>query len=143
MDDRKRKNLIWYLEASALCAALSLVYGRFSHGIRSPWMSLLFLWPLLLGAVPAALDIFGLLPGSRPTEGRKRTPEKRRLERVGRRLHRFGIEAQICASLLNGIFEIAGTDSVYPDVLLGFGAALIAAGFILYVVSQIDKTERK
>lgn len=124
---KKKKNLIRYLEASVFCAALSLIYQHFSHGIHSPWMSLLFLWPLLLGALPAALELAGLLPWANTKKD----------SRIGRKLYRFGIETLICASLLKGILEIAGTGSVYPDLLLALGGVLIAAGTLLFACSVL------
>ena len=50
-----RKILVRYLAVTAFCLLVSVIYGHFSHGIRSFWMSWLALWPLVLGVVPAAL----------------------------------------------------------------------------------------
>ncbi|MDO5133326.1 MAG: hypothetical protein Q4D81_10130 [Eubacteriales bacterium] len=57
------KILIRYLVISAFCGGLALIYNYFSHGITSPWMTFLFAWPLLLGALPAALRVRGFFPG--------------------------------------------------------------------------------
>ena len=44
-----------YLAASLVIAAAAAVYGLFSHGVYSYWMTYAFMIPLLLGAVPHLL----------------------------------------------------------------------------------------
>ena len=44
-----------YLWISLFCLIFSLIYELFSHGVYSSFMVLLFLFPLLLGAVPFSL----------------------------------------------------------------------------------------
>ena len=41
-----------YLAASLVIAAAAAVYGLFSHGVYSYWMTYAFMVPLLLGAMP-------------------------------------------------------------------------------------------
>ena len=41
-----------YLAASLIIAAAAAVYGLFSHGVYSYWMTYAFMVPLLLGAMP-------------------------------------------------------------------------------------------
>lgn len=118
MKESARKTCLCYLGTAVFCAVFSRIYGHFSHEIRSPWMTWLFLWPLAGGYLPALLQAVGILP----VFSGWRTD-----------LYRFGIAAGSTASLLKGILEIAGTDSFYPDLLLYAGIAMLAAGAILYV----------
>lgn len=117
MKESARKACICYLGIAVFCAVFSRIYGHFSHEIRSPWMTWLFLWPLAGGYLPALLQAVGVLP---VFSGWKTD------------LYRFGIAAGATASLLKGILEIAGTDSLYPDLLLYAGGAMLAAGIVLY-----------
>ena len=114
----EKRILIRYLAVSAFCLLFSTVYGVFSHGIHSPWMSFLAAWPLVLGAVPAA----GRLMINR------RSGKKMPGTCVWTDIYRFGIAALTAASLLKGILEIAGTDSGYPGLLLCAGAAMLVIG---------------
>lgn len=110
-----------YLAVSAFCLLFSVVYSLFSHGIHSPWMRWLAAWPFVLGAVPA-LILAARRPGSQ-TAGGYRVKEE-----IFKDIYRFGIAAVTVASLLKGILEIAGTDSLYPTVLLFAGAGMLLFG---------------
>ena len=54
-----RKILVRYLAITAFCLLVSVIYGHFSHGIRSFWMSWLALWPRVLGSCPRCFDRCG------------------------------------------------------------------------------------
>ena len=130
-----RQMPVWgrYVLISLFCLLFSRIYAVFSHEVSSLWMSLLFLWPLS-GALPALLLEKGILPpypegpeDSAGADGPQLYP--------GELMHdlcRFGIAALTAASLLKGILEIAGTDSVYTDLLLAAGALMLAAGVLYY-----------
>ena len=122
-----KKILVRYLAASAFFAVFALVYYRFSHEIRSPWMTWLFAWPLIMGAVPAALEYLGILPGSgeKSEDGQEAGGQQKDF-------YRFGIAALTSASLLRGILRIAGTDSTFVDYLFIAGAVMAAAGAVSY-----------
>ena len=164
-DERQKRAkiiLVRYLCISAFCLLFFIIYNHFSHEIHSPWMTWLFAWPLVLGAVPAALEYLGLLPGcgaavgeggerrsaereagGRRDRGRKeevRTREgqesmDRETGGIPRDIYRFGIAALTCASLLKGILEIAGTDSVFADLLLAAGFVMLLAGAAGYLMA--------
>ena len=174
--------LFRYLGISAFCLIFSRIYGLFSHGIRSPWMTFLAAWPFLLGALPTALRLVLKGPrtgpepqrpeaeavsgdrsrantkeaGSSSGEGEAayaQRPETGQGEKeaAARRqvrltlmtdLYPFGIAALTVASLLKGILEIAGTDSLYPDLLLGAGALMTLAGAAAgYLYSRQNRAE--
>lgn len=119
--------LIRYLAISAFCAVFSIVYDQFSHDVRSPWMTWLFVWPLVMGAIPAVLEYFGILPGTGEVfEG------KEEIGGIQKDVYRFGIAALTCASLLRGVLKIAGTDSRLVGYLFAAGALMSAAGAVSY-----------
>ena len=130
-----------------------MVYNHFGHGVTSPWMTFLFAWPLLLGALPAAM--IPVLRRKRrlsrtlhPIRNRPEDPEKpeqpdltansemseapgRETEEklsILRDLYPFGVAALTVGSLLYGILDIAGTGSDYPSFLLLAGSIMLVAG---------------
>lgn len=143
--DKNSRILFIYLAVSLFLFVFSRIYSCFSHGISSPWMTFLFAWPLILGGLPSALRFFGFfpkqsgngvripLPGSGKA-GRSGKKTDTGLSEAGLELYRYGIAAVSVGSLLQGIMEIAGTDSAYPGYLLLAGAVMLAAGILLYAV---------
>lgn len=121
----RRRLAARYLAVSAFCLVFSFIYGFFSHGIHSPWMRWLAAWPFVLGAVPALI-----LAGSRPGAQTAGAGGYRVREEVFKDIYRFGIAAVTVASLLKGVLEIAGTDSLYPTVLLFAGAGMLLFGAV-------------
>lgn len=114
-----------YIGIAVFCAVFSLIYNLFSHGIHSPFMSWLFAWPLVLGGLPAGLAALGFLPPADAAgEGTKD-------------LWRFGIAAVTVASMLKGILEIAGNDSVYTNVLMAAGVVMLAAGAVFGIFAAL------
>ena len=90
--DHVRNNLLPSIGATVFCIILAPVYYRFSHGVHSPWMTFLFLWPLVLGVLPALLLMrmsARALPGT-----------------AARILYGTGVEALTFGSLLRGILGL-------------------------------------
>ena len=107
-----------YLLAALGCAVLSAVYEGFSHGVYSVWMIGLFLFPLLLGALPALL-----------LRRARRVPA-----RGVRRVWAAGVSTLAMGSLMTGVFEIYGSPSPLTMWYWPVGGALLAlaaAGFFL------------
>ncbi|MEE0955883.1 MAG: hypothetical protein U0L49_08760 [Eubacterium sp.] len=121
-----KRNFILFLGGAAFCLVFSFIYHLFSHGVSSPYMTFLFLWPMALGAVPAFLawGAEGAFPKVVPGPTAWFTWCE-------------GVETLTMASLLRGIFEIAGTASVYQQYLMYAGWILIAAGIVLYLAGLI------
>lgn len=109
-----RKNVMIYVGVALFCIVFFLIYDRFSHGVRSPYMTFLFAWPLTLGVIPEL--VFYLLPGAR------------RPGTLSANLYHSGVAALTTGSLLRGIFDIAGNASVYQHWLM------VAGGFCLQEV---------
>lgn len=118
-----KNGTIIYLGVSAFCFIFYLVYDQFSHGIHSFFMTWLFAFPFVLGAVPCVL--LWLV---------KQTPV-----RLSINLWNSGVSAVTCASLLMGIFEIAGAESRYQNYLMAAGAVMLAAGLVVFVVGKVMK----
>lgn len=110
-----------YLGAGIFLGLFSFVYSRFSHGVSSPFMTFLCLFPLVLGFVPACAALL---------TGRLRRPSELSLD-----LYRAGIWTLTAASLTRGILTIAGTSSVFQRLLMGLGLMELAAGLVLFLAS--------
>lgn len=109
-----------YLLISIFCLLFSCVYEFFSHGVRSGFMISLFLFPLLLGAVPSFLVSIAFVP----------VPSA-----AARCTWHAGVAALAVGSCLSGILEIYGTTSPYVRIYWTVGAALLLAGALRYFLS--------
>lgn len=166
---KKRREIpLRYLAITVFCFIVSVIYGRFSHGIHSFWMQYLALWPLILGLIPALLAAAGIFPfwekrvgetnessdsrglvrrGQEAADGpvgRAEVFDEASVSEVLKDIYRFGIAAVTVSSFLKGVLEIAGTDSVYPSVLLYAGAVMLLCGAVgVLVFSKRKKHNRK
>ena len=129
---RGKRIMLIYLFISAFCLLIFLVYNIFSHGVLSFFMTFLFLWPLVLGVFPAFLLFLQM-------------KNKRVFLRscVPLRLWRSGVAAVTMASLLRGVFEIAGTDSIHTAVLFAAGLGFLAVGGICMLVTKVSFPVKK
>ena len=119
---RRAGGLISYVCVTLSCLAFFLIYDRFSYGVRSAYMTFLFLWPLVLGVLPCLT--FRLLP------------QLRRQGAWSKNLYHSGVAALTVSSLLRGIFEIAGTASEHQEYMMLAGAVLVLCGVIAYIVNK-------
>ncbi|MBO6162944.1 MAG: hypothetical protein J6O53_06785 [Eubacterium sp.] len=115
------KGLLAYSLITLFCLLVFLVYNLFSHGVYSPFMTWLFLWPLVLGVFPC-LTLLLLKKLPRPN-------------RFTINAYNSGVAAVTVSSLLRGIFEIAGTASPLQTGLLIAGFVMTGAGIIGYFLS--------
>lgn len=116
------KNVKIYAGVTLFCLLFFLVYDRFSHGVRSPYMTFLFLWPLILGFIPGIL--FYLFPGFRKPG------------MLSGNLYHSGVAALTVSSMLRGVFDIAGNSSDYQQWLMAIGFILLTGGIITYILRQ-------
>ncbi len=117
------RNVLIYAGVTVFCLMVFVVYDQFSHGVRSPYMTWLFAWPLVLGVLPSvAFLAIRILP---------------RPGRLAANLYHSGVAALAVSSLLRGIFEIAGTSSDYQAYLMIAGAVLVIAGVAIYLVQAL------
>lgn len=114
--------MIVYFLISALCLLFSRIYGVFAHGVRSPYMTFLCLFPLLIGAIPhLLLSVNNLLP----------LPKQ-----LSVNLYNTGSASLTLGSAMRGIFEIAGTGSVFQTWLMIAGAAFCISGVLVYIIQS-------
>ena len=126
-NNKNRKELAKTCLVSALSSIFLLVfssiYGIFSHGVHSPFMTFLFAWPLFLCALPALACLYvRQIPG--PSV-------------LSSLFWHTGTAAVTVSSLLRGIFEIAGNSSVFQSTLMIAGLLFLAGGMILYAAGII------
>ena len=114
-----------YCGVTVFCGIFYLVYNRFSHGVHSPYMTWLFVWPLVLGVVPG---VYWKWRSNIPRPGW-----------IPLNLYHSGVAAVTVSSMLRGIFEIAGTSSVYQERLMQAGIAMLCGAMVLY---QMEKMRR-
>lgn len=118
---RAGKAALVYLGFSGFCIFFDRVYALFGHGVFSANMSLMFLYPLLGGALPFFL-LWRFLPRSEAAGGR-----------VWFNCYSSGIAALTVGSLLRGVFDIAGTSSPYCAVFSVCGWTMVGAGATLFL----------
>ena len=127
-----RRTVITYLIVSVLCVVIDKIYALFGHGVYSASMSLMFLYPLLGGVLPF-FTVWLLL---RQTEG---MPYYRLIYNC----YNSGLATLTIGSLLNGVFEIAGTSSPYMIVFYVCGWTMLAAGALGFLASLFTPRRQK
>ncbi len=120
-----KKRVRPYFFTMLFCIVFSFVYSQFSHGVTSFHMTYLFLYPLLLGVVVGLLFYYF---------------EKESTDYfLAAHLYHTGVVALILSSLLKGIFDIAGTASIYQTALTILGVIMLICGIIVYVFCKIKQ----
>ena len=121
-----RKTGIIYLIATVTMVILEKIYRLFGHGVTSPAMTWMFLFPLAGG-----LLIYLVSRAKVDIEDVERF-------RSFSNLYHSGIATLTVGSFLKGVLEIAGTDSVYLlyFYIVGFGMVLLG---ILPLLSRVSK----
>ena len=120
-----KKGVTIYVGIAIFCLIFSLVYSIFSHGVQSPYMTWLAVFPAVLGAIPAM--VFWMAE-KLPQPGR-----------ITVNLYNSGVAAVTVSSMLRGIFEIAGTGSMYQTILMYVGITFLIAGTVAYLANLLHK----
>lgn len=121
------KTSLIYLVLSLSAIIINYVYGLFGHGVHSSYMTWMFLYPLLGGAVLYLLifllvsEITGFVA-----------------YRMFYNIYNSGIATLTIGSLLKGIFDIAGTSSVYIAVFYAIGELFVAIGLVMLLVLAVN-----
>ncbi len=123
-----RKTVFVYFAIVLFCIIFDKVYALFSHGVSSASMSFLFLYPLFGGAVPFLL-LWLFVPRASETKA----------YRLSYNCYNSGIAALTVQSMLNGVFEIAGTSSKYLTAFTLAGWAMVTAGTFLFLIHVCRK----
>ncbi|MDD3336865.1 MAG: hypothetical protein PHI98_15355 [Eubacteriales bacterium] len=114
-----------YGMASGAVLLFAAVYEANGYGVYSPFMVLLFLWPLLLGAIP-----FFIL---------SRWKRSFFLGWLPRCLYHSGVATLTTGSAVSGILEIYGTASPYTVVYWVVGGLLLVSGGTLLGLQLLAK----
>ncbi len=122
------KTIAVYLLLTLLSIAINLIYGFFSHGVHSAAMTGMFLYPLLGGAL-------GYFLIARYAASITRFV----VYRFGYNSYNSGIAALSVGSFLNGILEIAGTNSPYCLIFTIIGWLAIALGLAVFAFLTVKK----
>ena len=130
-----------YLAASVIIAAAAAVYGLFSHGVFSYFMTYAFMIPLLAGALPhllAAMKANG--PETMTVAGPEGTADaadaSAKASDIAEKLFdmkdaQFALVATLTAgSLLKGALDIYGTSNALLIAYPVMGALIIAAAAV-------------
>ncbi len=121
------RTAVIYLFVSIFCFVFFVVYDRFSHSVRSNYMTFLFAFPLLLGFVPyMAAALFSKQQEGGTAHG----------SGISSNLYNSGVASVTVSSLLRGIFDIAGTYSDYQSYLMAAGIVFLAAGVIVCICQK-------
>ena len=117
---------ITYLVLTVVTVIIEKIYRLFGHGVTSPAMTWMFLYPLAGGLLIYLVSRtkIGIVDSER--------------FRSFSNLYHSGIATLTVASFLMGVLEIAGTDSVYLPYfyIVGFGMVLFG---ILPLLSGASK----
>ncbi len=124
-----KKRVIPFFLITLLCMLISFIYAQFSHGVSSVHMTYLFLYPLVLGVLVGMLFYCF---------------EKTSIDYFwASHLYHTGVTALVLGSLLRGIFDIAGTASVYQSILTFGGAITTFSGIIVFVFYKIKQRSKR
>ena len=116
------RNAAVYGAVTAFCILFFRIYDRFSHGVRSPYMTFLFCWPLCLGLLPSIISCA--------------SAKIREQGIISANLYHSGTAALTVSSLLRGIFEIAGNASDYQQWLMTAGWLFLFGGIAAYLLKR-------
>lgn len=123
-----RKASLVYLILSFTAIAADKMYDLFGHGVDSPYMTWMFLYPLLGGTLLYFLINF-FAPAVVKFSG----------YRLFLNIYNSGIATLTFGSFLKGVFEIAGTNSDYIVLYDTVGWIFAAAGLVLLAPLIINR----
>ncbi len=115
-----KKILITYLVVTVVAIVVDRIYTIFGHGVYSAAMSLMFLYPLIAGVVYFVLFVL-LLKKAHLSFG----------FRLFKNLYASMVTLLTVRSFLQGIFEIAGTNSPYLMYYYYLSAIMAGSCFML------------
>lgn len=114
------KRIIIWSGISVFCVIFFLIYDRFSHNVRSYYMTYLFVLPLIFGVLPEIIIyVLNILSKRKPVIGR-----------FSDNAYCSGVAAIMAGSLIKGILDIAGAASVYQKYLFYAGIIFMAAAVV-------------
>lgn len=131
---RMRNTILWYTVATIFCVAFTNIYAVFGHGVSSQYMTYMFLYPLVGGAILLAVMLI-----------QQKSQKEHAYHRASYNLYNSAIASFTIGSMLQGIFEIAGTNSGFITVyyIAGFVLILLSIVFLLTKRKKVSKNYHK
>ncbi|MCD7775752.1 MAG: hypothetical protein LUH54_00030 [Firmicutes bacterium] len=123
-DPRAKAKYKWtalYIAVSVFLFVFSRVYYLYSHNVHSPYMTFAFAVALVLGAFPCFVTSF-----------LKLKPDG---AYIPVRLYHSGAAAVTVGCVLRGVFDIAGTSSVYQGYIMWTGLVMLVLGTVGYIAA--------
>lgn len=123
-DIRKKflKTIVIFIMITIFTFIFNKVYGIFGHGVTSPYMTYMFLYPLVGGVL-----FYGIVMLFIPSIVNKKK------YRFFYNIYNSGIAILTVGSLLRGVMEIAGTSSFYLIfyTLIGWLSVIISISALI------------
>ena len=116
-----KTTVIVYLVSTFFLIAFNAIYSLFGHGVTSPYMSFAFAFSLVLGV--GSFILLGIL---------------KLANRIAYNLYNAGIATLTVGSVLRGIIEIAGADTIYPSIYFLVGTLFVVTGSLIYLSQWIQ-----
>ena len=125
-NERKKylKGAAIYGAVGSFCMLFSYIYSFFSHGVSSPYMTYMCLYPLL-GGMLLCLVLWAL-----------RLPEP---GSIAINAYSSGIATLTVGSCVHGIMFIAGTSTPLQAVYTALGTGLAGLGISAYIIGMIRR----
>lgn len=125
-----KKTYFWttiiYVIATIITVIFNAVYYQFSHEVSSRYMSLAFLYPLLMGVL-VYVGLFFI----------------NWFDKVSYNAYNAGVATITMASILLGVNEIAGADTIYYKYFYLVAFILFGVSVIYPLVKLIIKKHKK
>lgn len=118
--------IIIYVASTVFAVIFNAVYYQFSHEVSSKYMSLAFLYPLILGVV-VYIGLFFI----------------NWFDKVSYNAYNAGVATITMASILLGVNEIAGADTIYYKYFYLVAFILFGVSVIYPLVKLIIKKHKK
>ena len=118
-----KKSVLAYSKVTIFLIILNYIYSLFSHNVSSDYMTYMFVYPLLGGLL---VNLF-LIIDEKIT--------RMKLYYIGKFVLNYGIATLVVGSFIKGVFEIAGTDSIYLVYYFYLGIILASIGFLFLLYS--------
>lgn len=117
-----KKMKILYLSTTLFCLLFNYGYSFFGHGVSSPFMKFSFIYSLVLGVGGFTLIAWQNLSN-----------------RLASQLFNAGIATLTIGSILKGVIQIAGADTIYPTFYFIVGSLFIVIGMCLFILEWNKK----
>ncbi|QHI72776.1 hypothetical protein [Aminipila terrae] len=126
---RQSRGFYGMTAATIFCIIFSGIYNQLGHGVSSPYMNYMFLFPFVLGT-----GFYGIL---------SLIPTKINLPGFSFNTYNSGVATLTIWSMLKGIFEIAGTSSPYTAVYEVSGSMMLITGVITYLIFLSNRNSKR